>query len=170
MDVKLSLKLAPGSGPRHLDINRKGDRVYVVNELNSTISVFDLDYEQLKELQTLSTLPKGADAGKNGPAEIRIHHKFGYVYASNRGHDSIAIFKINPADGTLTPVGFAQHPQLKNPRGFTLHRDFLLAAGQSSNKIIVFRIDPRTGGLRPTDQVIDVGTPVCLRVLERVKE
>ena len=165
--IKQNLKLAAGSGPRHLDINRKSDRAYVVNELNSTVSVFELD--KGKELQTISTLPKGADAGKNGPAEIRIHHHLGYVYASNRGHDSIAIFKINPADGTLSVVGHAQHPQLKNPRGFTLHKDFLLAAGQSSNKIVVFRIDSKTGELHPTEQVIDVSAPVCLRVLERVK-
>jgi 6-phosphogluconolactonase len=169
-DISLSpkseeLTLKPGAGPRHLDLNAKGDRVYVVNELNSTVTVFDL--AKAKDLQTISTLPKDADAKKNFPAEIRVHRELGYVYASNRGHDSIAVFKINKDDGTLTAVGHVQHPAIKNPRGFTLHGNYLIAAGQNTNKIVVFRIDPAKGNLKAVDEEVEVPVPVCIRVLKR---
>ena len=170
-DVSLSrpksgeLTLKPGAGPRHLDFSAKGDRVYVVNELNSTVTVFDL--AKTKELQTITTLPKGADTKKNFPAEIRVHRELGYVYASNRGHDSIAVFKINKDDGTLTAVGHVQHPAIKNPRGFTLHGNYLIAAGQNTNKIVVFRIDPAKGNLKAINEEVEVPVPVCVRVLKR---
>lgn len=157
--------LTPGAGPRHLAFHPQG-WVYVINERNSTLSVFDFDtaHGVLHERQTLSSLPDDF-SGRNSCADLHIHPHGHVVYGSNRGHDSIAIFAVNPSDGTLTPCGHT-HTGGRTPRNFAIDPGgtLLLAANQDSNTITSFLIDPTTGALTPVHRT-DVPTPVCLRVL-----
>lgn len=156
-----------GSGPRHFAIHPTAKFAYVNNELTSGITAFELDPATgaLKELQTLSTLPAGF-AGENSTAEIIVHPSGNYVYVSNRGHDSIAIFQIDAATGKLTVRGHCPTGG-RTPRNFCLDPTgaYLLAANQSTNDIHVFRIDQKTGDLAATGTKIEVGSPVCLRFL-----
>ncbi len=158
-------ELAPGSGPRHFAFHPGGKFAYVINELNSTVNVFDYDTEKgiLTEVQSLSTLPTNSK-GTNYPAEIVVHPSGRFVYGSNRGHDSIAAFKVDEANGKLTPVGH-QGTGVKNPRNFAIEPTgkFLLAANQDANTVVVFKINQETGNLDPTGQSIKVAKPVCVR-------
>jgi 6-phosphogluconolactonase len=155
--------LAPGAGPRHLAFHSSG-RVYVINERNSTLSAFAYDAERgiLHEIQTLSTLPAGF-SGNNSCADIHIHPEGRFLYGSNRGHDSIAIFAIHPTDGTLTLLGHTPSGG-RTPRNFAIDPGgtLLLAANQDSSTIAAFRINSETG-LLTTIRVNDVPTPVCVR-------
>ena len=155
-------KLGPGAGPRHMAFHPNGKYAYVLNEVNPTVTVFAYDSKNgsFSTLQTLSTIPKDF-AGHNDTAEIVVHPSGKFLYASNRGHDSIAEFKIDPAEGTLTLAG--DFPtQGKTPRNFALDPTgkFLLAANQESNNIVVFRINQSTGALTATGQVAPVPAPV----------
>jgi 6-phosphogluconolactonase len=156
------VKLAPGAGPRHLAFHPNGKFAYLLSEVNSTVTVFAYDSGNgwFSTLQTLSTIPKDFTA-HNDTAEIVTHPSGKFLYVSNRGHDSITEFTIDPARGTLTLVG--DFPtQGKTPRNFALDPTgtFLLAANQESNNIVVFRIDQSTGGLTATGQVAPVPAPV----------
>jgi 6-phosphogluconolactonase len=157
-------KVSPGAGPRHLAFPRNGQFAYVLSEIDSNVTVFA--YEQskgtLSALQTISTLPKDY-AGSKEAAEIEIHPSGKFLYASNRGHDSIAVFTIDPAKGTLTSVGQFL-TKGKTPRHFAIDPTgaFLLAANEESNNIVVFKINPATGDLTPTGQVLEVPSPVCI--------
>jgi 6-phosphogluconolactonase len=155
-------KVAPGTGPRHLALHPNGKFAYVLSEVNSTVTAFDYDSKNgsFATLQTLSTIPKDFTA-HNDTAEIVVHPSGKFLYASNRGHDSIAEFTIDPAKGTLTLAG--NFPtQGKTPRNFALDPTgkFLLAANQESNNITVFRIDQSTGALTATGQAAQVPAPV----------
>ncbi|MBI1939875.1 MAG: lactonase family protein [Acidobacteria bacterium] len=160
-------KLQPGAGPRHFAFHPGGRFAYVINELQSTVTAFA--YEAggiLKELQTIPTLPKDF-AGDNTTAEVQVHPSGKFLYGSNRGHDSIAVFSIDAEKGTLTPL--EQVPtQGKTPRNFGIDPtgSYLFAANQNSGNIVVFRIDAKTGRLTPTGQVLEVPTPVCVRFVE----
>jgi 6-phosphogluconolactonase len=160
--------LAPGSGPRHLAFRPDGKFVYSVNELLSTVTAFQYDASRgyLKELQTLSTLPKGW-SGDNSTAEIVVHPNRRFLYASNRGDDSIAIFRINPSHGTLTFVDRTP-TQGKTPRNFAIDPSgtFLLAANQESGSVVTFRIGSQTGRLTSTGNVLEVPSPVCILLAE----
>ena len=136
--------------------------VYAISEMSSTVTAFHYDAKAgvLYELQTVPMLPKDFSA-RNDAAEIAVHPNGKFVYASNRGHDSIAIFAIHPKKGTLTfvervPTGG------KEPRHFAIDPtgNYLLAENQLSNNVVVFKIDIATGGLTPTGQVIEVPSPV----------
>jgi 6-phosphogluconolactonase len=155
-------KLAPGAGPRHLVFHPNGKYAYVLNEVNSTVTALSYDSKSgsFSTLQTLSTIPKDFTA-HNDTAEIVVHPSGKFLYASNRGHDSIAEFAIDPARGTLTLAGDFS-TQGKTPRNFAVDPPgrFLLAANQESNNIVVFRIDPATGALTATGQVAQVPAPV----------
>jgi len=157
-------KVNPGAGPRHFAFGPSNSFVYVINELQSTVAVFS--YEPaggvLHPLQTLSTLPKGF-TGKNKAAELLVHSSGRFLYASNRGRDTIALFAINPEKGTLTPVA-QDLTQGKTPRNFAIDPtgSFLLVANQDSDNIVVFRINPRSGDLIPTGQVLAIPSPVCV--------
>ncbi len=155
-------KLAPGAGPRHLAFHPNGKFAYVLNEVNSTVTAFAYDAKNgsFSTLQTLSTIPKDFTA-HNDTAEIVVHPSGKFLYASNRGHDSIAEFTIDPAKGTLTLAGDFS-TQGKTPRNFALDPTgkVLLAANQESNNIVVFRIDQFTGALAATGQVAQVPAPV----------
>ena len=155
--------LSPGTGPRHVTFSRVGPFMYVLGELNSRVTVFAYDASEIYiPIQSLSTLPPGF-SGRNDAAEIRIHANGKFLYASNRGHDSIALFHIDPPTGKLTAAGdfFVQG---KEPRNFSFDPTggFLLVADQLSDKIVTFRIDPKTGALTPTGDSVEVPSPVCL--------
>jgi len=157
----------PGSGPRHFDFHPNGKFAYVINEMGSSVTAFSWDAAKgvLTNLQTISTLP--ADfRGENNSADIHVHPNGRFVYASNRGHDSIAIFAIDKVKGTLTFVDRFS-TQGKTPRNFAIDPTgkFLIAANQDTDNLVVFRIDPDTGKVTPTGQNLEVGAPVCIKFL-----
>ena len=159
----------PGSGPRHFAFHPQGKFAYVINEMSSTITAFSYDAEHgvLKELQTVTTLPKNF-SGENSTAEVQVHPSGKFLYGSNRGHDSIAVFKIDGEKGILQPIQI-QSTLGKEPRNFGIDPSgsFLLAANQNSGNIIVFRIDPKTGRLEATGNSTEVNSPVCVKFVER---
>jgi 6-phosphogluconolactonase len=156
--------VSSGAGPRHFAFHPNGKFGYVINEMLSTITVFSFEPASgtLEVLQTLSTLPQGF-TGQSSAAEVEVHPSGKFLYGSNRGHDSIAVFAINPRKGTLMPAGYA--PTLgKEPRSFAIDPTgaYLFAANQNSDSIVQFRIDPNNGRLTPTGQVLEVSSPVCV--------
>ncbi len=160
-------KLDPGSGPRHFALAPSGRFAYVISEMHSTVTAFSNDEKSgtLNALQTISTLPKDF-TGQNDDAEIQMHPSGKFLYASNRGHDSVAVFAVDAAKGTLTPVEYTP-TQGKIPRSFEIDPTgkFLFAENQKSDTIVVFRIDANTGRLTPTGQVLNVSSPVCIKFL-----
>jgi 6-phosphogluconolactonase len=158
-------KVDPGAGPRHFAFHPSGKFAYVINELQSAVTGFSYDRASgvLRPLQTISTLPKDFKSN-NDTAEIEVHPAGRFLYGSNRGHDSIAIFTINPTTGTLTAVENVS-TQGKTPRNFAIDPTgrYLFAANQASNNIVVFRVDPQTGHLTPTGQVLETPSPVCVK-------
>jgi 6-phosphogluconolactonase len=160
-------KLVAGAGPRHFALHPSGQFAYVISEMASTVTVFSNDAKAgaLRNLQTISTLPRDFK-GKNDDAEVEVDPSGKFLYASNRGHDSIAVFAIDPDKGTLTPVEYTP-TQGKTPRGVKIDPTgtLLFAANQQSNNIVVFRIDQKTGHLTPTGQVLEVASPVCVKFL-----
>jgi 6-phosphogluconolactonase len=153
----------PGAGPRHLAFHPSGRFVFLINEMGSTLTVFAYDAKRgaLKELQTISTLPEGF-AGNSTCAEVQVHPSGKFVYGSNRGHDSIAVFSFDAASGKLTCLEH-QPTQGKTPRHFALDPagHWLLAENQDSDNVVVFRVDAKTGRLSPAGQTVSVGAPVC---------
>jgi len=162
-------KVAPGAGPRHFAFHPAGRFAYVINELNSTVTAFRYDAERgsLDLLQAISTLPDGF-TGQNTTAEVQVHPSGKFLYGSNRGHDSIAVFAIDGETGKLTPAGHAS-TQGKTPRNFAVDPTgaYLLAANQDTDNIVLFRIDPKSGMPRPTGQSIGVPMPVCIEFVPR---
>jgi len=160
-----SASVKPGAGPRHFAFSPNGKFAYVINEIHCTVTAFRHDPKtgELKEIQTVSTLPAGLAVQPGySTAEIEVHPSGKFLYGSNRGHDTIAVFAIDAKKGTLTPVEHVS-TRGKTPRNFALDPTgkYLLAANQDSNTVAVFRVDPATGRLSPTGQMLDVGAPVC---------
>ena len=157
--------VAPGAGPRHFAFRPDGRFAYVNNEIDSTVTAFswDADHGVLKTLQTISSLPKGVRGDNNSTAEIAAHPSGRFLYVSNRGHNSIAIFSINQKTGRLTSLGH-ESTRGKIPRGFGIDPSgrFLLAANQNSGNVVAFRINLTTGKLTPTGYSIKVPKPVCV--------
>lgn len=157
--------LAPGAGPRHLAFGPGERMVYVVNELDSTVSALSWDAVtgRLALLQTLSTLPPDPVVARNTTAEIVVHPDGGYLYASNRGHDNLAIYRIDALSGQLSLVGFVP-TRGRNPRSFAFDPSgrYLIAANQDSDNLVVFRFDPATGQLEPLDATQKLSRPVCV--------
>jgi 6-phosphogluconolactonase len=160
-------RLKAGSGPRHVAFHPKGKFVFVVSELTSTATSFAYDAKKgtLKEIGTVSTLPPGF-SGRNDVAEAAVYPNGKFLYVSNRGNESLAILSIDPAKGTLGPVGGIPTGG-KEPRHFAIDPSgkYLLAENQLSNNIVVFKIDLATGGLTPTGQVVEVPSPVDITFL-----
>jgi 6-phosphogluconolactonase len=157
----------PGSGPRHFAFHPSGRTAYVINELASTVIAFRYDAAKgsLEPLQTISTLP--ADFKKtNSTAEIVVHPSGKFLYGSNRGHNSIAIFAIDPDTGMLTLIGH-ELTQGKTPRNFAIDPTgaYLLAANQDSGTVVVFRIDPESGHLTATGHTAAISMPVCVEMM-----
>jgi 6-phosphogluconolactonase len=161
--------IKPGSGPRHIVFHPNGRQAYVISELKSTITRFayDSNHGVLTEMQTISTVPDDFK-GRNYPAEIAIHPSGAFLYGSNRGHDSIAIFAIDSATGALKPVGY-EPTHGKYPRSFGIDPsgNYLLAANQNSDNLVVFRIDPATCRLKFTGQINDIPSPACIKFFTR---
>lgn len=153
-----------GSGPRHFAFHPNGQFTYTLSEMGSLVTVFAYDGAggTMKELQTISTLPKDF-SGTNNSAELFVHPNGRFLYASNRGHDSIAVFAIDPLKGTLTTIEQVS-TQGKIPRGFAIDPTgaYLLAANQNTNNAILFRIDQKTGRLTPTGDDLKIPSPVCV--------
>jgi 6-phosphogluconolactonase len=161
-----SVKLTLGAGPRHVAFSSKSNFMYVLGEMQSTVSVFANEHQEVwRPIQEISALPE-LFSGRNDAAEIAIHPGGKWLFTSNRGHDTIAVFAINPADGTLRKTGdFPTGGQ--EPRHFALDPTgkFLLAENQNSNSIVVLRINPATGALTLASQTSDIPSPVCLAFL-----
>lgn len=162
------VKLDPGSGPRHFALGKSGKFAYVVSEIKGTVTVFSNDPQtgRLEKLQVISTQAEGFK-GDIEDAEIEIHPSGKFLYASNRGDgNSIAVFAIDPAKGTLTKVDTTP-TQGKAPRHFMFDPTgtMLFAENMSSNNVVVFKIDQQTGKLTPTGKSFEVGQPVCLKFL-----
>ena len=159
------VQVKPGAGPRHLTFHPGGNYAYVINEMHATITAFAHDRAEgnLEAVQTVPALPKGF-TGANTSADIHVSPDGRFLYCSNRGHDSIATFKIDPRNGELT---FIAHESTggKTPRNFAIDPTgaFLLVANQNSDAIVTFRLDPKTGRLSATGQVVEVPSPVCLK-------
>lgn len=157
-------KVKPGSGPRHFAFDPSGRFLYLVDEMGSTIYAFSYDFNQgaLRPLQSISSLPKSFK-GENYAAEIAVHPSGKFLYASNRGHDSIAVFAIDPAKHTLTPREDVP-TEGKFPRSFGITPDgaYMFVANQKSDNVVIFRIDQRSGRLTPTGQSLAVTSPVCV--------
>jgi len=154
----------PGAGPRHSTFHPNGRFLYDINEIAGSISAFNYNAHSgaMRHLQTISTLPTDFK-DKNDSAEIVVHPSGKFLYGSNRGPDTIAVFAIDSAKGTLKLVETVS-TQGKAPRSFAIDPSgkYLLAANQDSNNVVVFRIDPKTGRLTATGQVLEIPSPVCL--------
>jgi 6-phosphogluconolactonase len=159
------VKTNPGAGPRHLVFSASGRFLYVINELQSTVVTYSYDAASgtLHELQTISALAKDFRGSSTG-AEIEIHPSGNFLFASNRGEDSIAVFAIDGHTGMLTYLE-TDTTRGKTPRNFAIDPTglWLLAANQDSDEIVVFRVDPKTGHLSSTGEVLQVPSPVCLK-------
>lgn len=160
------IKMKPGAGPRHVALHPGGKFAYLINELNSTVAAlaFDQKTGALRELHVVPMLPEGFRGSSTG-ADIHVAPSGRFVYASNRGHDSIAVHRIDPRTGRLTYAGHAA-TEGRTPRSFCLDSTgrFALVANQDSNSIVTFRIDARTGTLLPTGHSAAVPTPVCVKI------
>ncbi|WP_339253157.1 lactonase family protein [Paenibacillus sp. FSL P2-0136] len=162
------VELPPGSGPRHLAVHPSRQWIYLVNELNNTVTLFANDEPQgnLKILQSISSLPEHYTAGSDDTAaDIHVSPCGRYLYVSNRGHDSIALFHIDKATGLLEAEDWVTSGG-RTPRNFALIGGMLLAANQNSGNIASFRIDSETGRLIPTGNELEVPAPVCLVALD----
>lgn len=156
------VEVAPGSGPRHMDFHPSLNIAYVMNELNSTVSVFDYDPEtgSLTEKQVITTLPDDFDEW-NSTADIHVHPNGKFLYASNRGHNTIASYSINTDTGELT---FLEHTPTEGaiPRNFNIHPDGtkLYVANQDTDNITIFDLNTVAGELSYTGNAIQTPTPV----------
>jgi len=162
INTEKSFDLIPGAGPRHFVINNADKFAYSINELNSTISVFNVNEKNdLIHLQNISTIPKDYNL-ETSTADLHFSHDKRFLYGSNRGHDSLAKFLVND-DGTLE---FKKHFSTlgETPRNFAVSHSgkFVLVANENSDTIYSFYLDSETGNLDPTGELIKIPSPVCL--------
>ena len=159
------IKTDPGVGPRHLTLAASGKFIYVINEMKSSLTVYSYDASDgaMAPLQKISTLPSSFH-GENTAAEVVLDASGKFLYASNRGDDnSIAVFRVDQAKGTLTLVEFVPTGG-KTPRNFAIDPSgrWLVAANQDSNNIVTFRIYPKTGRLTPAGKAVEVNSPTIV--------
>jgi len=161
------VKTKPGAGPRHFTFHPNGKFAYVINELDSTIVAYSYNEDRgtLREIQTVSTLPEGFKV-INYPADIHVAPSGKFLYGSNRGHDSIVIYRVDEETGKLACIGH-ESTRGEFPRNFAIDPsgNFLFAANQNTDNIVVFRINQQTGLLEPTGHVTKVPTPVCIKIV-----
>lgn len=162
-----SATLHPGAGPRHLAFHPNGKYLYVINELDSSLTSFKYDALQgtLTPFESVSTLPRDF-TGKSYCADVHVSKSGRFLYGSNRGHNSIVVFAIDPQTARLNLVEHVS-TEGKWPRNFTIDPSgrFLLVANQHTDNVVVFRIDAQTGRLTPTGTVEQIPVPVCLQFL-----
>jgi 6-phosphogluconolactonase len=160
-----SASLKAGSGPRHAVFSPNGKFLFVASELASTATSFSFDPKKgvLKQINSVSTLPSEF-SGRNDVAEVAVHPNGRFLYVSNRGMDSIAVFEIDPKKGTLTAIGGVPTGG-KEPRHFALDPagNFMFVENQLSDTIVVFHVDANSGQLTPTGDTLNVPSPVCLK-------
>jgi 6-phosphogluconolactonase len=158
-------QLPPGAGPRHLAFHPHQPFAYVISELASAVTVLRYAQGVFEAVQTISTLPDDF-TGQNSGGEIMVAPSGRFVYASNRGHDSLAIYAVDPETGRLSLVGH-EATQGRSPRAFTIDPSgaLLLAANQDTDTVVTFWIDQESGMLRATGHVAAVPTPVCLHLV-----
>ncbi|GIW92934.1 MAG: 6-phosphogluconolactonase [Pirellulaceae bacterium] len=160
--------IQPGSGPRHLAFHPNGRTCYVINELSNTITVlgFDATQGRFETVQTISTLPENYQEASY-TAEVVVHPSGKWVFGSNRGHDSLAIFRVDEATGRLSAAGHCLTGG-KTPRNFALDPtgNFVVVANQNSDNVNVFRFDATSGRLEPVGVTVSVPKPVCIRWLQ----
>lgn len=160
------IDLVPGAGPRQVVMHPNSKFAYLINELNSTMTAYKYDAENgtMEEINTLSTLPEGF-SGHSSCAEVQISPDGKFLYGSNRGHNSLAIYAIGE-DGSIALTDHAGTGG-EIPRNFEIDPSgkFIAAANQDSGNIVMFRRDAATGQLMPTGSVVEVGTPICVRFL-----
>lgn len=161
------VKIAPGAGPRHLAFNPRQPYCYVINELNATITTlsYDPSSSRITPEETTSTLPDGF-TGHRQAADIHVHPTGDYLYASNRGHDSIAIFEINQQTGQIEQLAF-ESTRGEWPRNFVIDPTgtYLFVENRHSDSVISYRINLETGRLDPIDHPLKVPEPVCMKFL-----
>ncbi|MBM3888899.1 MAG: lactonase family protein [Verrucomicrobia bacterium] len=160
----------PGSGPRHFAFHPSGKFAYVINEMLCTVTAFSYDAARgaLRAIETVSTLPKGESVQPGySTAEVQAHRSGKFLYGSNRGHDTIAVFTVDPRSGKLKLIQ-NEPTQGKIPRNFGIDPTgkWLLAAHQNSDNVVAFSIDPKTGKLKPTGQSIPVAASVCVKFMK----
>lgn len=161
------VELQAGAGPRHLTLHPNGKYAYVINELDSTLTVLKYDEMSgtLSQIETVSTLPSDF-SGASFCADVHVSSSGKFLYGSNRGHDSIVVFEIDPRTGKLKLVEHVS-TEGKWPRNFTLDPSgsFLLVANQRTDNVVTFSIDSQTGRLTSTGHVEEIPSPVCLKFL-----
>lgn len=164
--------VTPGGGPRHFSLHPSGKFAYTNHELTAMVTGFRRDSQtgSLTTISTVSTLPDKAQT-RTSTAECLVHPSGRFLYVSNRGHDSVACFQIDQSSGDLTRVAVTS-TQGQEPRNFFIDPTgkWLLAANQNSDTLVVFAIDQQTGSISPTDNRIEVGRPVCVRMLVAAAE
>lgn len=162
-----AINMMPGAGPRHVVMHPNSRNAYVISELDSTMTAFAYDAENgtLAEIDTLSTLPAGFK-GTTSCAEVQISPDGKFLYGSNRGHNSMVIYRISDDDGSIVITGH-QGTGGEVPRNFEIDSDgmFVAAANQDTGNIVMFRRCAATGELKPTGSVVEVGAPVCVRFI-----
>ena len=162
-----SAELQKGAGPRHLTLHPNGKYLYVINELDSTMTAFAYNGVNgtLTHIDTVSTLPSDF-SGVSYCADVHVSRSGKFLYGSNRGHNSIVVFEIDQRTGKLKTL---EHVSTEGdwPRNFTIDPTgkFLLVANQRTDNVVTFAIDPRTGRLKPTGKVAQIPVPVCLKFL-----
>jgi len=162
-----SAELQQGAGPRHLTLHPNGKYLYVINELDSTMTAFQYNGTNgtLTDIETVSTLPSDF-SGVSYCADVHVSPSGKFLYGSNRGHNSIVVFEIDQRSGKLKAL---EHVSTEGnwPRNFVIDPSgqFLLVANQRSDNVVTFAIDPRTGHLKPTGNVAEIPVPVCLKFL-----
>lgn len=156
----------PGGGPRHFSFHPTGRFAYVCNEMTSSVTAFSYDAAKgtLTQLQTISTLPE--ETKGNSTAEIQVHPSGKFLYCSNRGHDSLAIFTIDDKTGQLTAAGH-QKTLGRTPRNFGIDPTgkFIIACNQNTDNVAVFKVDQSTGKLAQVGELTDIPAPVCVKFL-----
>ena len=162
-----SVQLQERAGPRHFDFHPDGDRAFLINEMDSTLTAFDRNQDTgaLSEITTVSTLPADFD-GENSTADVHVHPSGNWVYGSNRGHDSIAIFDIDDDTGELDVLGH-ESTRGETPRNFAIDPTgaFLVAENQDTDDMHAYEIQA-DGRLEYVKEVAEVSRPVCLKFLE----
>ncbi len=171
MPIPPFVAVKPGSGPRHVKFHPNARWVYLINELANTVTGFNWNAAKgsLAEFQTISTLPAGF-TGSNTAAELEIHPNGRFLYGSNRGHDSLVVFAIDPANGKLSLVEHVSS-RGKLPRNFTFDPTgrWILCTNHGSDNAVVFRVDDATGKLARLGLPIEVPFPFCERFLPVAK-
>lgn len=157
-----------GAGPRHFAFHPSGKWAFVINELDMTLTPLKYDAEKgtLTPLDPVSTVPPGTTGNNLSTAEVQVHPSGKFVYGSNRGHNTIAVYQFDEQTGKLKLVQ-NQGEGIDTPRNFAVDPTgaYVLVANQATDNVIVFKVNQDTGELTPTDVKIEVGTPVCVKYL-----